>query len=111
MANITSKEQSNVPFRIAASTSVQIIYLNEDRHYDVWHTGLSEAEASATNEVFFGVNGTVPTAAHLSGEELGSIPNGVGLIPIGPGVRELRIITAAGAPTLQFYPSGRYLGR
>lgn len=111
MATPASATEAAVPFRVSAATSVVSFTLDPDRHYDVYHTGLDDGENVAQGEVFFGCNGVVPTAAHAEGLGLGSIVYGAPTIAIGPGVTTLKLITAAGAPAIQFLPSGRYEGK
>lgn len=103
---ITADQMVDFPTRVAAGTSVVTVLLNPDRYYDVIHRGVTTAGAAATGDVFFAVNGGVPTAAFTAARGVGTIHFGDAPIPIGPRVRSIKMITAADAPVVEFFPSG-----
>ena len=97
----------NVPARVETTgTTVVTIPLNPDRFYEMIHRGVNTAGAAAVGNVFFGVNGFVPTATFASGEERGTLVSGDPPIAIGPKVSSIKFITAADSPVIDIFPSG-----
>lgn len=96
------------PATIVASTTAQSVTLDTDCEYLLFHTGLGASLAADENPIFISTDSTVAVDDTEGSDKL-ILTVGVTL-PIGPGIANINIDVAAGAPRLCVIKSPRVFG-
>ena len=96
------------PATIVTSSTAQSVELNPDCEYLLFHTGIGASLAADENPIFISTESTVAVDGTEGSDKLILPVNQT--LPIGPGIRNINIDVASGAPLLCVIKSARTFG-